>query len=94
MIVPGGMERFVIDQQRTDEPSRDDAHRALHSPSGELKERGGYPGHVSESSLYTKASLHPLLTTALVFGVGLAVAALCVPASRNRIGERVRQLAA
>ena len=35
-----------------------------------------YDGHVAESSLYTKATLHPLITVALLFGSGLAFAAL------------------
>lgn len=39
-----------------------------------LEERGGYTGHVAESSLYTKASLHPVITGA-VTGAALAVSA-------------------
>jgi hypothetical protein len=38
-----------------------------------LSERGPYDGHVSETSAYTKASLHPVLTGALALGAaGLA----------------------
>jgi NAD(P)-dependent dehydrogenase (short-subunit alcohol dehydrogenase family) len=49
----------------------------LYSASGTLEERGGYPGHVSESSLYTAASLRPVLTGALaVAGIGLAAVGL------------------
>jgi NAD(P)-dependent dehydrogenase (short-subunit alcohol dehydrogenase family) len=88
------MERFVIDQQRTDEPSRENAHQALYDPSGDLQERGGHPGHVSASSLYTKATLHPLLTTALMLGAGIAVAALCAPGARNKASNQIKQLAA
>jgi short-subunit dehydrogenase len=69
------MERFTLKQQRTDQP-RHNEHNGLCQPSGELKERGDYPGHVSESSLYTKASLHPVLTAALAVGASLAAAAL------------------
>jgi hypothetical protein len=46
----------------------------LFDPSGALEERGGYSGHVSESSLYTKASLHPVVAGAVAVGVGLALA--------------------
>lgn len=56
----------------------------LYKAAGQLKERGEYGGHVSESSLYTKASLHPLTTTALVLGAaGLAIAALWRPWASN-----------
>ncbi|MGB8507768.1 MAG: SDR family oxidoreductase [Pyrinomonadaceae bacterium] len=62
--------------QRSDKPARDRALNGLFDASGELIERGGYPGHVAESSAYTKASLHPLVTGALVLGLGTVVAAL------------------
>jgi short-subunit dehydrogenase len=88
------MERFAIDQQRSDEPSRENEHQGLYDPSGDLQERGGHPGHVMASSLYTKATLHPLLTTALMLGAGIAVAALCAPGGRNKVSDRVKQLAA
>ena len=52
------------------------ADDALHGPTTGLSERGNYPGHVKNTSLYTKASLHPLLTGALVVDAGVALAAL------------------
>ena len=70
------MEATMFDLQQSDKPSSPNAHRGLYAPSGELKERGGYEGHVAESSLYTKASLHPFITGALIVGSGLALAAL------------------
>jgi short-subunit dehydrogenase len=48
---------------------------ALHSAGGGLRERGDYPGMV-RNSLYTKASIHPLLTGVAAVGAGIAVAAL------------------
>ncbi|HKO97342.1 MAG TPA: SDR family oxidoreductase [Pyrinomonadaceae bacterium] len=48
---------------------------SLHAPSADGDERGGYPGHVAESSVYTKASLHPILIGALIAGTGLALVA-------------------
>lgn len=48
----------------------------LDRPSGRLEERGGYRGHVAETSLYTQASLHPVLAGAALIGAGLAIAAL------------------
>lgn len=78
------MEWTAIDLQTSDRPSRNRGDNGLYEASGELRERGPYEGHTSESSLYTKASLHPLTTTALVLGVaGLAVAALWRPWQSN-----------
>ena len=73
------METFMFDAQQQDEPARGDRHRGLYEASGELKERSGEAGLVLESSLYTKASLHPVLTGALVVGAGVAAAALLRP---------------
>jgi hypothetical protein len=71
------MEAAMFDlQQRTDEPAREYRTDSLYAPSQDGEERGDYPGHVAESSLYTKAALHPLLAGALVFGAGLALATL------------------
>jgi short-subunit dehydrogenase len=63
------MENVMIDAQKTDRKANGRARESLHQPSdASLRERGGYTGHVAESSLYTKASLHPVAT-----GLGLAV---------------------
>jgi short-subunit dehydrogenase len=70
------MKATMFDMQQTDEPVDERIHRGLDAPSGELRERGGYGGHVAESSAYTKASLHPVLTGAAVLGLGLAAAGL------------------
>lgn len=70
------MESLLIGQQKSDRPPRPREHNALDRPSGQLDERGGYPGHVAESSLYTDASLHPLLTGVALIGAGLAVSSL------------------
>jgi hypothetical protein len=46
----------------------------LYRAGEDLRERGGYGGHVSESSVYTKAVLHPLVTSAVAVGCGLLIA--------------------
>lgn len=70
-------------QQKTDRPARS-RENGLYKASGHLNERGDYEGHTSESSLYTKASLRPLTTTAIMLGVaGLALAALWRPWQTN-----------
>jgi hypothetical protein len=76
------MESAMIKQQRSGEQVSSRG-QGLYEPSGELKERGGHPGHVSETSLYTKASLHPVMTTALLVGAGLTAAALWRKGKRN-----------
>ena len=70
-------------QQRADTPTPPGRDDSLHKPSADGRERGNYPGHVAESSLYTKAALHPVLTGALLFGAGLAVAALLPRGARS-----------
>ncbi|HZB43800.1 MAG TPA: SDR family oxidoreductase [Pyrinomonadaceae bacterium] len=70
------MEHFIFDAQQRQEPARPRGDAGLYEASGELKERSGDPMYVSESSLYTKASLHPVLTGALFAGAGLAAFAL------------------
>jgi short-subunit dehydrogenase len=73
------MENFLFDAQKLDEPARPRGDAGLYEASGELKERSGDGYRVMESSLYTKASLHPLLTGALIAGAGLVAAALLLP---------------
>jgi short-subunit dehydrogenase len=69
------MEAALFDIQQTDEPSPAGRRDGLYDSTEDLRERGGYDGHVAESSLYTKASLHPLVTGALLLGSSLALAA-------------------
>ena len=69
------MEQVMFAAQEEDHPSSG-PHQGLYETSGSLLERGSYSGHVAESSLYTKASLHPLVAGSLfVAGFGLAYAA-------------------
>lgn len=77
-----GTETF-FDQQKMGQPAR---HRsgAVYAPTFGLQERGEYPGHVRESSLYTKVSFHPFLTGALVAGAGLALVALLTSSTSDR----------
>ncbi len=66
-------------QKRGDPPQ--DAQDALHAPAQpDGATRGTHPGYVMRTSAYTRSTLHPLPTTALVAGLG-AAAALLVRAS-------------
>ncbi|RJG05753.1 SDR family NAD(P)-dependent oxidoreductase [Noviherbaspirillum cavernae] len=75
-LLDGYMKRFVFKQQKSGMPARDRSQNGLYSPGKALYERQGYQGHVFESSLYTKAAMHPKAVMALWVGVGLALAAL------------------
>jgi len=72
------MESRFIEGQKTDRPSGYRPYESLYGANdSRLEERGGYEGHVAESSLYTRASLHPLITgSALALGVGGLIYAL------------------
>jgi short-subunit dehydrogenase len=66
------LEAAMFDMQQSDRPKPQHRRDSLYSPSKDGKERGGYPGHVAESSIYTKAKLHPVITSSLIAGLGLA----------------------
>jgi short-subunit dehydrogenase len=72
------MEKMLFKQQQTDRPAHRNGNsdKGLHTPGRGLSERGGYEGHVAESSVYTEASTHPLITTALIGAAGVALAAI------------------
>jgi short-subunit dehydrogenase len=70
------METALFDIQKTDRPATGNGGDGLFDAAGELEERGGYPGMVAESSLYTKASMHPVVTGAVAVGLGVALAGL------------------
>jgi NAD(P)-dependent dehydrogenase (short-subunit alcohol dehydrogenase family) len=85
------MEWTLFDIQQRDERAHDRERHGLYAASNGLRERGGYPGHVAESSLYTQATLHPLATAALAAGAGLALAALWRPGwSRRSQGRALK----
>jgi hypothetical protein len=68
------MESLFARQQQSDRPpARPRKDNGLDRPSGDLQERGDYEGHVSETSFYTTASLHPVLTGVALVGAGLMI---------------------
>lgn len=70
------MESTVFRQQQKDRPSRGRQANSLYWPGRDLRERGGHEGHVFESSVYTQAALHPLISGAVIAGAGLAAVAV------------------
>jgi short-subunit dehydrogenase len=63
---------MMFDVQKSDRPTPPARRDGLYAPITDGEERGTYPGHVAESSIYTKAALHPLITGSLIAGLGLA----------------------
>ena len=68
------METTMLGQTRSGEEASPTPLEGLYESNDEsLSERGTYEGHVSETSAYTKAAMHPMLTGALALGAaGLA----------------------
>lgn len=66
------MERAMFSSQQSDVPAEGSSGNLYRPSGGENLERGGYGGHVMESSVYTQAALSPgrLLLAA---GLGLAI---------------------
>ena len=69
------MEATMFDLQQTNRPKNGNGEDSLYTPANDGQERGGYPGHVAESSIYTKASLHPLLAAVMITGLGVGLVA-------------------
>ena len=77
------LETMFFDLQRSDRPKPTMRQDSLHAPIEDGEERGDYPGHVAESSVYTKASKHPLITGSVIAGLGLAALAAWRSISAN-----------
>jgi len=82
------MESMMIKQQHSERPKPANRPDSLHAPSADGEERGRYPGHVAESSVYTKASVHPLITGSVIAGLGIAAFAAWRTFSDHRGEER------
>ncbi|WP_339105052.1 SDR family oxidoreductase [Haloterrigena salinisoli] len=70
------METVFYRQQRTGDPPRPDAADGLEEPTGDLEQRGGYEGHVSETSLYTSLRQRRELPGSSALGAGLVAGAV------------------
>jgi hypothetical protein len=77
------IEAMMFDVQQSDRPAPADRPDSLYTPTEDGEERGAYPGHVAESSVYTKAAKHPLIMGSLIAGLGLAVLAAWRSGSTN-----------
>lgn len=77
------MEWSMFEMQKSDEPAGARDENGLYKASGELRERGNYKGPIFERSVYTKASLHPFVTGAIIAGAGVALTALLLQLQSN-----------
>jgi short-subunit dehydrogenase len=77
------MEAMMFDMQQSDRQTPKDRQDSLYAPIADGEERGGYRGHVAESSVYTKAAKHPLITASVIAGLGLAAFAAWRSVSTN-----------
>jgi len=66
------MQAAMFDVQKSDRPKPAGRRDSLYAPTKDGDERGNYPGHVAESSIYTKAKLHPVIAGSLIAGLGFA----------------------
>jgi len=70
------MENVMFERLTTKQSTDGRAKDGLYmSKDDSLTERGEHVGHVAESSLYTTASLHPAITSAVATGAALALGA-------------------
>ena len=87
-LVDKVMESTMFETQKSDRQTPANRTDSLYAPSADGEERGDYAGHVSESSVYTKAVAHPLLTGTVIAGLGLAAFAAWRSFSDQRNGGR------
>lgn len=84
------MEYTMFTVQQRDQPEQDRLDHGLYSPARGLQERGGRALYVAESSLYTRASLHPIVTGAVAALAGAALISIVRRGSSNGHGRRMR----
>lgn len=70
------MEWSAASTQQKASPEKGNRPDSLYETHSDLRERGDYNGFVFEESLYQRAKLNPLLTSAILIGGAAALAAL------------------
>ncbi|GAB3820879.1 SDR family oxidoreductase [Pontibacter rugosus] len=79
---------MMTDLQLSDEPAQ---HHdgSLHQPGQDGEVHGNYKGHVMKTSLYTRASMHPLITSAVVAAASAAAIALF---GNNNVKQKIKSM--
>lgn len=70
------MEHSMFDLQQSDQADHARQDNGLYRSATGLQERGGRHPYVAESSLYTQASLHPMVTAAVTAVAGAVLVSL------------------
>jgi short-subunit dehydrogenase len=84
------MEWSAAALQQKASPDTGDRPESLYETHSDLRERGNYDGIVFEESLYQRAKLNPLVTSAILIGGAAALAALVAgKPNRARNGNEV-----
>jgi short-subunit dehydrogenase len=84
------MEWSAAATQQKASPDTGNRPDSLYETHSDLRERGNYDGIVFEESLYQRAKLNPLVTSAILIGGAAALAALVASKSnRERNGDEV-----
>jgi hypothetical protein len=78
------MQAMGFSGQRERRRPKPEDHRGLEHASGQLAERSNYQVKVMESSPYTKAQMHPMLTSLVAAGAGLTLGAALFSALKKR----------
>jgi len=83
------MESTMLGQTRSGEPAQPHPLENLYEPHDDrLHERGDYRWPVLENSFYTRASLHPAVTTAVAAGTALALGSLAYKLFRTQSSKQ------
>ncbi|WP_043529626.1 SDR family oxidoreductase [Litchfieldella xinjiangensis] len=77
------MEKSMFSRQKTGRPERR-REFSLHHAAEDMKERAEYDQSVASTSIYTRATMHPLIATSAVAGAVIGVAALARVTSQRR----------
>ena len=70
------MERSMFALQQSNQADQDRHDNGLYSSARGLQERSGRAPYVAESSFYTQASLHPMMTAAVTAVAGAVLVSL------------------
>ncbi|GHA76247.1 SDR family oxidoreductase [Pontibacter akesuensis] len=79
---------MMTNMQLKDEPAQHH-EGSLHQHGKDGKVHGNYDGHVMKTSLYTRASMHPVITSVVVAAASAAAFALL---GKNNIKQRIKSM--
>ncbi|MCC3154557.1 SDR family oxidoreductase [Hymenobacter sp. BT770] len=81
------MEKVFSRQSKAARRAQPRSDNGLDHAAAHLEERGNYPGHTRETSIYTAATTHPLVTAAVLAGAGVGLAAVMSRSGKASAGK-------